>query len=176
MAQGGRKGGGCDDFGIADPCGFGTGSGGAEEHAACFGGGEGGRECADDGEEGAVEAEFAQGDGAFDGIGGDDFERAEEGERDGQVKMAACLGEVGGGEIDGDALGGKGDAKRGEGGANAVFRFGDGFVGEADETEGGDAGGDGALDFDETGRNAFESDRIGASDHGSRPEINLSER
>ena len=59
---------------------------------------------------------------------------------DREIVMAAFLGQIGGGQIDRDALGRKGQAAGGQGGADALAAFGHGLVGKADEGEGDDAG------------------------------------
>ena len=49
--------------------------------------------------------------------------------------MRAFLGQVGGGEIDGDALEGQRQPDGGEGGAHALFTLGHRLVGQADNIE-----------------------------------------
>jgi len=105
--------------------------------------------------------------------GGDDFQRGEQGEGDGQVEMAAFLGHVGGRQVDGDALGRKCDGHRRQRGSHAVARLGHGLVGQAHEREGRDAGGDGALHLDLAGLDALEGDGVGAGDHGGLRSVRM---
>jgi hypothetical protein len=72
--------------------------------------------------------------------------------------MGAFLEEVGGGEVDEDAAGREGEAHGGECGADAFAGFGDGFVRQADDEEGGEAGGDLNLDFHRHGFDAGEGE------------------
>ena len=96
---------------------------------------------------------------------GQDLHGGEERERDRQVEVRAFLGEVGGREVDGDALGGEREAHGGHRRADPLLGLGDRLVGEADEVEGRQAGGDGALHLDEARLDALECHRVGARDH-----------
>ena len=85
--------------------------------------------------------------------------------------MRAFLGQVGGRQVDGDPLGWQRDGQRLKGGADPFLGLGHRLVGQADEGEGGRAGGDGALHLDQAGLDAFEGDGIGAGGHPARPEV-----
>ena len=83
----------------------------------------------------------------------------------GRSKCEPSFGKVGGREVDGDPLGRQRQPHRGEGGAYAFLGFGDRLVGEAHEIEGRQAGGDGALHFDEARLDALERHGIGPRHH-----------
>ena len=96
----------------------------------------------------AVEAEFADHDIGRQRFGIDDPHRAEQRERDRQVVMRAFLGQVGGRQVDRDELGRQREADRGDRGAHPLAAFADRLVGQADDDEARQAGGDLALHFD----------------------------
>ena len=79
--------------------------------------------------------------------------------------MAALLGHVGGGEIDGDALGRQSEARGDQCGAHALARFGDRLVAEAHDHECDSAAGDLNLDVDRARLDALESQRGNARHH-----------
>ena len=93
------------DLRPADPGGLGAAGAGAEERAVLFGSGHGGGEGADDGDQAAVERQFAERHRRLDLVMRQDVQRGEQRERDGQVEMRAFLGQVGGREVHGDAFG-----------------------------------------------------------------------
>ena len=70
--------------------------------------------------------------------------------------MAALLGHVGGGEIDGDAPRRQREAGGDERGAHPLARFGDRLVAEADDHEGDIAAGDLHLHVDRARLDALE--------------------
>ena len=94
-----------------------------------------------------VEGELAQEQGARDVgrglLGGEDDAHG-----DGQVVGRALLAQVGGGQVDGDALLGEVEAGVADGGAHPLLRLLDRRVGQADDGEGGQAGGDVHLHLD----------------------------
>ncbi len=83
----------------------------------------------------------------------------------GRSKCEPSFGQIGGGEVHGDAAGRHREAHGGEGGADPFAGLGDRLVGKAHEIEGGQARDDGALDLDEAGLDALECHRVGACDH-----------
>ena len=123
-------------------------------------GGDGGGQHAGDRVQRAVEGKFAEG-GEF----GDLFARqhlhgGQHGERDRQVEMAAFLQQVGGGEVDQHAPRRQREAHGGERGAHPLAGLGDGLVGQADDQEGGQAGGDLHLHLDRHGLDAGEGEGL----------------
>ena len=75
-------------------------------------------------------------------------DRGEQAERDRQVEMRAFLGQVGRRQIDGDPLGRKRQPDRGQRRADPLAALGDRLVGQADDDEGRQPGGELHLDFD----------------------------
>ena len=143
----------------------GAAGGGADQAAVGFGGGERRRQRADHRDERAVERELAQRHLRGHLVRGQDLHGGEERERDRQVEVRAFLGEVGGGEVDGDPLRGQREAHGGHRRAHPLLGLADRLVGEADEVEGRQAGGDGALHLDEARLHALKCHRVGARDH-----------
>ena len=86
-----------------------------------------------------VQPQFAHDDIARQRFGIDHAHGAQQRQRDRQVEMRAFLWQVGGREIDGDALGRQRQADRGNGVAHALAAFGHRLVGKADEDEIGQA-------------------------------------
>ena len=76
--------------------------------------------------------EFAQHAEAFDGVAGDGAGRGHQAERHRQVVMTAFLGQVGGREVDGDALRRQREADGVQRAAHPLAAFGHGLVGQAD--------------------------------------------
>lgn len=93
---------------------------------------------------------------------------AENGEGDGEVKMSAGFLEVGRGEIDGDFFGGEGKIGIDNGAADAVFGFVDGFVGHANDVEGGETTVSIAFDSDDFGGVAVGDGGENMCNHGLR--------
>jgi molybdenum-dependent DNA-binding transcriptional regulator ModE len=81
--------------------------------------------------------------------------------------MAAFLGQVGGGEIDGDAAGRQRQAGGDQGGAHPLTRFGDRLIAEADDVERHRPTSDLDLDVDRARLDAFERHRSDPRDHAS---------
>ena len=81
--------------------------------------------------------------------------------------MAAFLGEIGGREIDGDALGGHGEARRIQRGADSFARFSDRLVAETDHREDHVAIGDLHLHVHRPRLDALKRDRRNSDDHGT---------
>ena len=156
---------GGDHLDRADPGGLGAAAGRADQAAVGLGRGQRGGQGADHRDQRAVERELAEGHRAGDLVVREDLHRGEQRERDGQVEVRAFLGQVGGREVDGDALGRQREAHGGHRGADAFLGLGDRLVGQADEVEGGQAGGDGALHLDEPRLDPLEGDRVGARGH-----------
>jgi hypothetical protein len=74
------------------------------------------------------------------GVAGDGAGRRHQAEGHGQVVMAAFLRQIGGGEIDGDALGRQRQADSVQRAANPLAALGHGLVGQADEAKWGRPG------------------------------------
>ena len=91
----------------------------------------------------------------------------EDADCDGQVVGGALLAEVGGGEVHGDALHGELAAGVADGGADALARFLHGGVGQADDGEGGQAGGDVDLHVDDGAVEADDCAGVDFGEHGS---------
>ena len=87
----------------------------------------------------AVERQFADHRVGVERVGGDRADRRHHAERDRQVVVAALLRQIGGREIDGDALGRQRQPRGGERRAHPLARFADRLVGEADDVEGDEA-------------------------------------
>ena len=85
--------------------------------------------------------------------------------------MAAFLRQVGGRQIDGDAARRQREAGGDQRGAHALFGFGHGLVGQADDVEGRQAGRDLHLHVDGAGLDALERHRRDALDHGAAPNL-----
>ena len=146
---------GAVDFEVVDNGGFAC-VGGREDDAfalagACF---DGDGQCAFDGAERAVEAEFAHDDVAVECDGVDFAERAEDADGDGEVVGGAFFAEIGWCEVDDDAFGWDAVAGEFDGGDDALGAFFDGVVGEADHVE---AHAGGEVDFDGDGE-CFDAD------------------
>ncbi len=134
------------------------------------GGGEDGGQDAADGADASVESEFADEDEVGDGARVDPLGGAEYGGGDGQIKAAASFGDGRRAEADGEFLLGPFAAGIDDGGADAVAALGEALVGEADEGEGGDAGFEVGLYFDDDAFDADEGDGAGAGEsHQATP-------
>ena len=95
-----------------------------------------------------VEAELADRDIMRQALGIGRPDRRQQAQRDRQVEMRAFLGQVGGRQVDGDPLGRQRQADRGQRGAHPLAAFGDRLVGQADDDEGGQPGGELDLHLD----------------------------
>ena len=141
--------------------------GGADEAEAARVGGDRRRQHAGDRADRAVERELADDGVAVERVGGDRADRRHHGERDRQIVVAALLGQVGGGEIDGDAARRQRQAGGDQRGAHPLAQFGDRLVAEADDGEGDGAVGDLDLDVDRARLDAFERHCGYARDHAA---------
>ena len=137
--------------------------------AAPVGRDRGGQDAGDRGDR-AVERELAEHGEAGERVGRDRPDRRHDAERDRQVVVAAFLGQVGRGEIDGDALCRQREAGGDQRRAHPLARFGDRLVGEADDHEGDVAGRDLHLHVDGPRLDALEGDRRNARDHAGTPQ------
>jgi hypothetical protein len=120
----------------ARPGGFGAAGGGADQPVPPAVRRDRGRQDPGDGGDRAVEGELAEHREAREGVARDRPDRRHDADRDRQVVMAPLLGQVGGGEIDGDALHRDREARGDQGGAHPLARFGHRLVGQADEHSG----------------------------------------
>ena len=157
--------GGGDDLCLAHPCGLRPRPRGAEQAAVLGGGGHGGGQGADHGHQRPVERKLPQGHYILGNVIRQDIQRREQRQRDGQVEMAAFLGQVGGGEIDGDAFGRQRDGQGAERRAHPVAGFRDGLVRQSDDRKAWQPGGDRALHLDDAGVDPLKCDRIGPRHH-----------
>jgi hypothetical protein len=119
------------------PSGLGAGSLGAGEPLAEGVRPDRRRERASDRRDRPVERQLAQHAIALDRLMGHGADGGHQPERDGKVAMAPFLGEVSGGEIDGDALRRQREADGVQRAAHPLAALGHGLVGEADDGEGG---------------------------------------
>ena len=85
--------------------------------------------------------------------------RRHQAQRDGQIVMAALLGQVGGREIDRDVLGGKRQPGGDQRAAHALAAFSHRLVGQAHDVEAGQAGRDLHLNIDRHRLDTLECDR-----------------
>jgi hypothetical protein len=92
-------------------------------------------------------------------------DRGHQAERDRQVEMAAFLGKVGGGEIDGDAARRQREAGGDQRRPHPLARLGHRLVGQPDDREGRHAGHDLHLHVDGPRLDAFERHRRHPNDH-----------
>src|SRR6188472_4074356 len=101
-----------------------------------------GRKRAGDGRYRPVERKLSEHAIALDCIARDRANRGHQAKRDGKVVVTSFLGEIGGSEIDGDALRRKPETDRVKRSANTLAALGDCLVGKAEDGEGRDAGAD----------------------------------
>ena len=87
------------------------------------------------GGDGAVEGQFAERDEVAELVAGDGADRRHQRQRDRQIVVAAFLGQVGGREVDDDALRRQRQAGGMERAAHALAALGDRLVGQADDDE-----------------------------------------
>ncbi len=108
---------------------------GADEAEVARGCGDGGGQDTGDLVNAAVEGEFAEGCEFRQLLAGQNVHGGEDGQGNGQVEMAAFLLHIGGGEVDQHAFGRQRQPHGGEGGADTLAGFADGFVRQADDEE-----------------------------------------
>ncbi len=113
----------------------------------------------------AVERQFAEHAVAPQRVRRQRPDRAHHGERDRQVVVRALLGQVGRGEIDGDALGREREARGDQRRPHPLARFRHRLVGQPHHHEGDGAGGDLHLHVDGAGLDPLEGDGGDARDH-----------
>src|SRR5690242_14050129 len=150
------------DGGIAS-VGFGDGDG-FEAGFAC--GDDGGKSAAN-GANASVERQFAEEHHFVEGLAEEVSLTADQAESHGEVEAGAFFAEVGGSEIDGDALAiGEFEAAVAQGALDAFAAFLDGVIGKADDVEILHASGaDVDLDFDEVGIDAVHGGADGFEEH-----------
>ena len=147
------------------PRGFGAAARRADQPFAERVGADRGGQRARDGGDRAVERQFAQHAETLDGVAGDGARRRHQPERDRKIVMAAFLGEVGGSEIDGDALRRQRQADGVQRAAHPLAAFRHGLVGEADNGEVRQPWADLHLHVDGARFDALESDRRDPREH-----------
>ena len=86
---------------------------------------------------------------------------------DGQIVVAAFLGEIGGREVDDDAARRQRQAQRADGGAHALAAFADGLVGQADDIEVRQAAAEMDLDIDGDDIDPLKRHRVDPRDHAN---------
>ncbi len=159
------------DLEFAGPGRFRAACGGTDEAAARSRRGDGGRQHTGDRGDVAIERELSH-----RGVAGHLVRRqhahgGQEPERNRHIVMAAFLGQVGGCQVDGDALPGKRQPDRVQRRAHALLGFAHGLVGEADDVElaaGAGAWADVNLHVDFARFDALEGDRVDMGD-GHKP-------
>jgi hypothetical protein len=113
-----------------------------------------------------VQRQLSHHERALEPAGFDQPGRAEDADRGRQVEGGAFLAEIGGGEVDGDALDRELEARVVDGGAHPVAALANGRVGEADRAEGRQARCDVHLDEDGGGLDAAERGGADPGEHG----------
>jgi len=127
------------------------------------------RQRARDRREPPVEAELAERQVAGEGIGRYCADGTHQAQRDGQIVVAALLGQVGGGEVDGDALGRQAQARGDQRRAHPLARFLHRLVGQADDKESRQAGRNLHLHVDEHRIDALKRYGLNSGDHAPSP-------
>ena len=149
-----------DDFDVgARPGGFRPAGRRAHQAFAARIGADGGGQHAGDRRDRAVEAELAEHGEAGQRVVRDGADGGHQAERDRQIVVAAFFGQVGRREVDGDAARRQREARGGQRRAHPLARFGDRFVGQADDVESRQPRRDLDLDIDGTNLDAFERNR-----------------
>ena len=114
----------------------------------------------------AVERQLAHHERALQPAGLDQPGGAEDADRDRQVEGGAFLADIGGRQVDGDAVDRELEARVADGGADPVAALAHGRVGEADGVEGGQPRGDVHLHEDGGGLDPAERGGANAREHG----------
>jgi hypothetical protein len=133
-------------------------------------GGDRRRQHAGGGGEAAVEPQLAQRQVTGERVGRDGADGGHQCQRDGQVVMAALLGQVGGGEIDGDAPRRQAEARSGQRGPHPLTGFLHRLVGQADNQELGNTRCDLHLHVDGDRLDALKRDGLHPRYHAPAPE------
>ncbi len=151
---------------LARPGGLRAGRLGADQAEPVGMGGHGGGKGPGDGKQAAIQRQFAHDGVGLQEIRGDDAQRREKGERDGQVVVAAFLGQVGGREVDdGEALARKGEADGMQRGPHPLAAFAHRLVGQADHGESRLPAGELRLAIDENPLHPLEGNRCNPRCH-----------
>ena len=145
----------------------------ADQTMAARIGADGGRQHAGNRGEPPVQRQFPNDGKAFEAVGTDGADRRHQPQSDRQVVMAALLGQVGRGEIDGDALGRQGEAGGDQRGAHPLLGLGHRLVGQPDQIERRQAGAHLHLHVDRAGLHPLERHRRHALDHAALPPADL---
>jgi len=158
-----------EDINALDDGGFaGVGFGNGQRLETDFARGEGGGEGAANGANAAVERKLAEKHALVEHFAEEVAHAADQAESHGEIEGGAFFADVGGGEIDGDALAvGKFEAAIAQRGFDTLAAFFHGVVGQADDVEVLDArGADVNLDFNEVGVNAVDRSAERLEEHG----------
>ena len=124
---------------------------------------------AGDGGDRAVKRQLAQHAIALDGVMRHGADRGHQPERDREIVVAAFLRQIGGRQIDGDALWRQRQPDGIERAAHALPALGHGLVGQADDGESGQTGPDLHLHIDGAGLDPLEGDGGNPREHRSSP-------
>ena len=114
----------------------------------------------------AIEGQLAENDVALDALAGDHAQRGEQADGDRQVVMAAFLGEIGGREVDRDALRRQREPERTERRPHPLPAFAHRLVGQADQGEAEITGRHQHLDVDRQDVDALKRDGPDLGLHG----------
>ena len=132
-------------------------------------GGNSSRQHTCDSRDRAIQRQLAQHGEVTQRIRWNGADRPHDAERDGQIEMAALLGQVCGGKIDDHALGRHRQPRGGERGAHTLARFSHRLVGQPHEYEGHAAAGHLHLHIHGPGLDALERNRRNPRDHHASP-------
>ena len=112
-----------------------------------------------------IQRQFPQRDGALHLILRDDLQRGHERQRDRQVEMAALFRQIGGRQVDRDALGRQRDRQRVHRRTHPLFRLAHRLVGQSHQVKCRHPRRQRALHFDQPRLDPFECHRKGPRDH-----------
>ena len=118
----------------------------------------------------AVQPQFAQRHETVQRVLGNGAQRAHQRQGDGEIVVAAFLGQVGRRQVDGDALGRQTKPRGHQGSPDTLAGFLDGLVGQADQDELWKAGRDLHLHIDRHCLNALKRHCRYAGDHPQCPQ------
>lgn len=164
---------GRQNAGLARPGGFGSAGLGADQAQAQSTRRDGRGQGAGRRHDPPVQGQFAHGGPAGQGVGRDDAHGRHHRQRDGQVVVAALLGQVGGRQVADDAPSRHGQAQAGEGGADPLAALGHGLVAESHQHELLFAAGELHLHVHRTRLDPLERDGDDARGHAPYPRNRL---
>ncbi len=156
MAQHTGQIGGCNHLCRVHPSRFRPAVQGAHQTAAVFGSGQGGGQTPHHGDQLCVQGQFPQHHRPSRLVLGHQAQGGQNGQGDGQIKMAAVFGHIGRRQVQRDPLGRQCDGHGRQSGPHAFLGLRHGFVGQAHNVERRQAGGHGALHLHQLGIYPFE--------------------